>query len=347
MSRIAVIGAGSWGTCLAILFARKGLDVVLWARSQAFAKEMARLRENPVYLPGVVFPDILSIQSDLSEALSNKDVLLFAVPSHGLRGVASAVSDVLETFCLSRNPRAVVSATKGIENETFLTMTGVLEEILPPSLGRRLAVLSGPSFAEEVAASVPTAITLAGRDSQLCKDIQALFSTETFRVYTSQDVIGVELGGALKNVMAIAVGISDGMGFGANTRAALITRGLAEMSRLGVRLGANPLTFSGLAGLGDLVLTCTGDLSRNRQVGLKLGRGIPIDAVLGGMKMVAEGVRSSRSAYNMARKYRVETPITAQVHDVIYKGKNPADAVRDLLSRPLNAELSGLAGAWC
>ncbi|MGQ9499427.1 MAG: NAD(P)H-dependent glycerol-3-phosphate dehydrogenase [Dissulfurimicrobium sp.] len=342
MKKFSVIGAGSWGTALAIFLARKGFDVVLWARNADFAKSIARSRENFDYLPGVRFPDMLGVTADLSDALLDRDIVVFAVPSHGVRRVAEAASGVLGAAPALSLPKAIVSATKGIENETLLTMTGVLSETFQPALSSRLAVLSGPSFAKEVAVSIPTAITLACYDRHLCIELQRLFFAETFRVYTSQDVIGVELGGALKNVIAIAVGISDGMGFGANTRAALITRGLAEMTRLGVRLGANPLTFAGLAGLGDLVLTCTGDLSRNRQVGLKLGRGIPIAAILDDMKMVAEGIKSSRSAHILSEKYRIEMPITTQVYSVIYKGKDPRDAVRELLSRPLNEELCGL-----
>lgn len=342
MKRVSVIGAGSWGTALAILLAKKGLDVVLWARNPDFARSIGCLRENQDYLPGVRFPDLLSVTSDLQSALLDRDVVIFAVPSHGMRHVSEVAKGILEATSASSLPRGVVSAVKGIENETLLTMTGVLSEVLPPALSGRFAVLSGPSFAEEVAVSIPTAITLACFDRHLCLELQGLFSTETFRVYTSQDVIGVELGGALKNVIAIAVGISDGMGFGANTKAALITRGLAEMTRLGVHLGANPLTFAGLAGLGDLVLTCTGELSRNRQVGLKLGRGMSINEILNDMKMVAEGVKSSYSAHALANKYGIEMPITAQVYSVIYKGKDPRNAVRELLSRPLNEELGGL-----
>jgi glycerol-3-phosphate dehydrogenase (NAD(P)+) len=231
-------------------------------------------------------PTALEITSDISKAVTDKEVILFVVPSHGLREVAKQVSMALDDLSKSPNhqitkspnlPYAVVSASKGIENRTLLTMTEIMEEVLPSRLSGRLAALSGPSFAQEVASSVPTAVTIAASEHKLCTGLQDLFTTETFRVYTSLDLMGVQLGGALKNVIAIASGISDGMGFGTNTRAALITRGLAEMSRLGMRLGANPLTFAGLAGLGDLVLTCTGDLSRNRQVGLKLGQGQSID----------------------------------------------------------------------
>jgi glycerol-3-phosphate dehydrogenase (NAD(P)+) len=218
-----------------------------------------------------------------------------------------------------------------------------MEEVLPSRLSGRLAALSGPSFAHEVASSMPTAVTIAASEHKLCTGLQDLFTTETFRVYTSLDLMGVQLGGALKNVIAIASGISDGMGFGTNTRAALITRGLAEMSRLGMRLGANPLTFAGLAGLGDLVLTCTGDLSRNRQVGLKLGQGQSIDSILKEMSMVAEGVKTTDSVYAMAEKYKVEMPITNQVYRVLYQGLDPKNAVNELLARPPREELGDIS----
>jgi glycerol-3-phosphate dehydrogenase (NAD(P)+) len=285
------LGAGSWGTALAVLLANKGIKTVLWARNQEFAKQIRKSRENKSYLPGIELPTALEITSDISKAVTDKEVILFVVPSHGLREVAKQVSMALDDLSKSPNhqitkspnlPYAVVSASKGIENRTLLTMTEIMEEVLPSRLSGRLAALSGPSFAQEVASSVPTAVTIAASEHKLCTGLQDLFTTETFRVYTSLDLMGVQLGGALKNVIAIASGISDGMGFGTNTRAALITRGLAEMSRLGMRLGANPLTFAGLAGLGDLVLTCTGDLSRNRQVGLKLGQGQSIDTILKG-----------------------------------------------------------------
>nr|HDN00205.1 NAD(P)-dependent glycerol-3-phosphate dehydrogenase [Deltaproteobacteria bacterium] len=343
MKRVGVLGAGSWGTSLAILLTNKGIKTVLWARSHKFAKQIRENRENTLYLPGFELPAALEITSDISKAVTDKEVILFVVPSHGLREVAKQVSVALNDLSKSPNlPYALVSASKGIENRTLLTMTEIMEEVFPSGLSGRLAALSGPSFAQEVAASVPTAITIAASEHKLCKGLQELFTTETFRVYTSFDLVGVQLGGALKNVMAIASGISDGMGFGTNTRAALITRGLAEMSRLGMRLGANPMTFAGLAGLGDLVLTCTGDLSRNRHVGLKLGEGQCIDTILREMSMVAEGVKTTNSVYAMAEKYNVEMPITNQVYRVLYKGIDPKDAVNELLTRPPRRELGDI-----
>lgn len=348
MKRVGVLGAGSWGTALAVLLANKRIKTVLWARDQEFAKQIRKTRENTLYLPGVELPAALEITSDISKAVTDKEVILFVVPSHGLRKVAKQVSMVLNDLLQSpitkspNLPYALVSASKGIENRTLLTMTEIMEEVLPLRLSGRLAALSGPSFAQEVASSIPTAITIAASEHKLCTSLQDLFTTETFRVYTSLDLMGVQLGGALKNVMAIASGISDGMGFGTNTRAALITRGLAEISRLGIRLGANPLTFAGLAGLGDLVLTCTGDLSRNRQVGLKLGQGLSIDTILKEMSMVAEGIKTTNSVYAMAEKYKVEMPITNQVYRVLYQGLDPKYAVSELLTRPPRQELGDI-----
>jgi glycerol-3-phosphate dehydrogenase (NAD(P)+) len=351
MKRVGVLGAGSWGTALAILLANKGVETILWARDQEFAKQIREIRENTLYLPGFELPAALEITSDISKAVIDREIILFVVPSHGLREAAEKVSIVLNDVSQSPNrqitkspkiPYALVSASKGLENRTLLTMTEIMKEVFPSRLSGRLAALSGPSFAQEVASSIPTAITIAASEHKLCTDLQDLFTTESFRVYTSLDLMGVQLGGALKNVIAIASGISDGMGFGANTRAALITRGLAEMSRLGMRLGANPLTFAGLAGLGDLVLTCTGDLSRNRQVGLKLGQGQSIDTVLKETNMVAEGVKTTSSAYAMAEKYKVDMPITHQVYRVLYKGLDPKDAVNELLARPLRQELGDI-----
>ncbi|MCK4425312.1 MAG: NAD(P)-dependent glycerol-3-phosphate dehydrogenase [Deltaproteobacteria bacterium] len=340
MKRIGVLGAGSWGTTLAVLLANKKIKTVLWARDQEFAKQIRKSRENKSYLPGIELPATLEITSDIAKAVLNKEVILFVVPSHGLRKVAKQVAMALSDFTQSPNlPYALVSASKGIENRTLLTMTEIMKEVLPSRLSGRLAALSGPSFAQEVASSIPTAITMAASEHRLCIGLQDLFTTETFRVYTSLDLMGVQLGGALKNIMAIASGISDGMGFGTNTRAALITRGLAEMSRLGMRLGANPLTFAGLAGLGDLVLTCTGDLSRNRQVGLKLGQGQSIENILKETSMIAEGVKTTSSAYAMAEKYKVDMPITNQVYKVLYEGLDPKDAVNELLKRPPRQEL--------
>ena len=342
MNSTAVLGAGSWGTALAILLAEKGVETTLWARKEETARKIRDAGENPLYLPGFPLPPDLEVTPELERALSGKEVVLLAVPSHGMRQTARLISDMIGAGILERPPRVYVSAAKGIENETFMTMTEVLSEVLPREPSHELAVLSGPSFAKEVALKMPTAVTIAAFSEETARMLTELFSTDFFRVYSTLDVTGVQLGGAVKNVMAVAAGISDGLGFGTNTRAALITRGLAEMSRLGLKLGANPLTFAGLAGLGDLVLTCTGDLSRNRQVGLKLGKGQTMEEIRSSMNQVAEGIRTSKSLYRLSRRHNVEMPITAEVYKVVHKGLDPRKAVRSLLDRPPKPELHGV-----
>lgn len=341
MKSVGVLGAGSWGTALALVLARRGVPTVMWGRNRAFMDELELLRENTGYLPGSRFPDALSLSSDLEDAVIEKDILFIVIPSHGFRRVVQQVALILKG--MKKLPEAVVTASKGIENSTLCTMTEILEQEMPPGMAGRYAVLSGPSFAREVADGLPTAVALAAGEAGFCSKLQQFFSTDSFRIYSNSDVAGVQLGGALKNVMAIASGISDGMKFGTNTRAALITRGLAEMTRLGIKAGANPLTFAGLAGLGDLVLTCTGDLSRNRQVGLRLGAGETIDEILASMSMVAEGVKTSKSVHELAGKYDVEMPITNQVYRVLYRGLEPGEAVRELMMRPPRHELHGVS----
>lgn len=331
-SSVGVIGGGSWGTTLANLLAEKGIEVTLWVYEKALARDMTETRENKIYLPGLKLDSRLGIMSSLKDAIEDKKYIVMAVPSHVFRGVVKQLIPFLSSAS------TVVTVSKGIENETLLTMTGVLEELLPNRQQSKWAALSGPSFAREVSQKTPTAVTAASASEEVARRVQELFATPYFRVYRSSDVKGVELGGALKNVIAIGAGICDGLGFGTNTRAALITRGLAEISRLGLKLGAKPLTFAGLAGLGDLVLTCTGDLSRNRTVGLKLGQGMKLEEILDGMKMVAEGVKTARSAYCLAQKYQVEMPITEQVYKVLYEERNPREAVKELMSRDLKEE---------
>ncbi|MFC1837503.1 NAD(P)H-dependent glycerol-3-phosphate dehydrogenase [Thermodesulfobacteriota bacterium] len=335
-AQAAVVGAGSWGTALAKLLSDKGCRVALWAHRQEQVDEIINKRENQTYLPGFKLGDNLSATADLEEAVSGKPVVVMVVPSHGFRDV----------FCkllpyLSDNTY-VISAVKGIENKTLMTMNQVMEDELakrdsPPEL--HLGVLAGPSFAKEVAAGIPTLVSVAARTKEEAGFFQELFNGPLFRVYACTDIIGLELGGALKNIVAIAAGISDGLEYGTNTRAALITRGLAEISRLGIAMGADPLTFSGLGGLGDLVLTCTGDLSRNRTVGLKLGQGKNLSTILAEMEMVAEGVMTTRSAWDLASKMEVEMPILEQVYLVLYKDKPCDEAVRDLLSRSPKHEI--------
>lgn len=330
--QIGVIGAGSWGTTLANLLAKKGFEVSLWAYENDLVQAIAVARENPLYLPGVKLSEKISPTNSLKEVCQHKDFLISVSPSQVVRQVIQEIHPYL-------SPQVkVVSATKGIENNTLFTMSKVLKEALAFNDGERLAVLSGPSFALEVGREVPTAVTIASENQELAGEVQHIFSTPYFRVYTNPDVVGVELGGALKNVIAIATGISDGLGFGYNTRAALITRGLAEMSRLALKMGANTLTLSGLAGLGDLVLTCTGELSRNRSVGVKLGEGIGLTQILKDMKMVAEGIKTTKSAYDLSKKMNVEMPITEQVYNIIYHDKDPKEAVTELMGRDLKVE---------
>jgi glycerol-3-phosphate dehydrogenase (NAD(P)+) len=331
--RVGVVGAGSWGTTLANLLAKKGFSVRLWSFEEDVTAAINDRGENSVYLPGVSLDGNLRATSDLAETVDGAGVVVSVSPSQHVRGVMSGAAAGL------RDDVLVVSASKGIETRSLETMNEVLEEVLPAPLHRSLCFLSGPSFATEVALEHPTAVTVACRDSEAGRRAQELFQTDYFRVYTSHDVMGVELGGALKNVMALAAGMAAGLGLGHNTRAALITRGLAEMSRLGVALGANPLTFAGLAGMGDLILTCTGELSRNRSVGYALGQGRALAEVLGEMRMVAEGVETSRAAHALAEREGIEMPIVAEVHSVLFEGRSPADAVRNLMLREPKPEL--------
>jgi len=289
-------------------------------------------RENAAYLAGFAFPPELTVTSSLERALDAVAVVLVVVPSHGVRALLKDAVDLIPKGA------ALVGAIKGIENETLEMVSEIFEELMPSDRHGLLTYLGGPSFAKEVAAGMPTAVCVAGSDAGVTKRVQQVLSTDRFRVYTTDDVVGVELGGALKNVVAIAAGCGDGLGFGHNTRAALITRGLAEISRLAIKRGAHPLTMAGLGGMGDLVLTCTGDLSRNRTVGLELGRGRNLSDVLAGMKMVAEGVRTAKSAKQLADREGVDMPIAQEIYSVLYENKTPVEAVTSLMTRPLKAE---------
>jgi glycerol-3-phosphate dehydrogenase (NAD(P)+) len=332
MAVIGVIGAGSWGTALAKMLAESGHDVTLWAYEADVTTAVNAQHENTSYLPGFKLPEALRATSDIAAAVRGKEFLVSVSPSHTVRAVMSAAVAHVD------GAPYIVSATKGVEEASLQTMAGVLEEAMGSEHAERICALSGPSFAREVADRVPTAVTVAARTHALAEEVQKVFSTPYFRVYTADDLIGVEIGGTVKNIIAVATGVSDGLGFGANTRAALITRGLAETARLAVRLGANPLTLSGLAGMGDLVLTCTGDLSRNRTVGLRLGRGEGLDAILADMKMVAEGVKNTRSIRALAAKLGVEMPITEQMYAMLYENKPPRQVVSDLMTRGLKPE---------
>jgi len=331
---IGVVGAGSWGTALADLLARIGHRVTLWAYESDLVLRMRETKENDLYLPDISLHEELEFTNSLVEVVKSKELILLVPPSQLMRQILRQLLLHLE------DGRILVSASKGIENESLMTMSQVISEELKAA-GRKadLAFLSGPSFAREVARGLPTAVVVAAEDVAIAELVQKVFSGEFFRVYTNSDVIGVEFGGSLKNVMALAAGIADGLGFGSNTRAALITRGLSEMTRLGVAAGAERQTFAGLAGMGDLVLTCTGDLSRNRSVGLELGRGRSLQDILAGMNMVAEGVKTTISTYQLAAKLNVSAPITEQVYKILEEGKDPHQAVTDLLDRSLKSEV--------
>ncbi len=330
---IGIVGAGSWGTALAHLLASKGLSPALWAYETQVCRQIQKEGENRLYLPDIKLSPGIAVSNDLPAVVANKDIVLMVVPSHLMRSVAEKVAPHLSRETI------VVTASKGIENETLLTMTEVLTEILSPLPADNIAVLSGPTFAREVAADIPSVVTVASGTPEIGRYLQQVFSAPVFRVYTNYDIIGVELGGALKNVIALAAGINEGLGLGQNTRAALITRGLAEIRRAGIAMGADPHTFSGLAGVGDLILTCTSTLSRNYTVGKKLGQGMRIDEILAEMRMVAEGVKTAKSAYHLSRKLDVEMPICQEAYAVIYEGVSAKDAVFRLMTRSLKDEI--------
>jgi len=331
--QVAVIGAGSWGTTLADLLAKKGHAVRVWSFEADIAEAINRERVNPTYLPDIRLSDRLRATADIGEALQGAGVILQVTPSQHVRAVLGSAREAVPRDAV------VVSASKGIETSTLETMAEVLDEALPEPVNGRLSFLSGPTFALEVAREAPTAVTVASQSPKLARRMQALFQTDYLRVYTSPDVPGVELGGALKNVIALAAGMATGLGLGYNTLAALITRGLAEITRLGVALGANPMTFAGLAGMGDLILTCTGGLSRNRSVGEQLGRGRSLTDVLSEMKMVAEGVETTRATCELAARHGVEMPIAHEVRAVLFEGRPPAEAVRNLMTREPKPEV--------
>ena len=331
MSTIAVMGGGAWGTALALTLAQRGgHSITLWTHSPAAAEAICKTRENSAFLPGFQLPRGVAVTSEAADALSNAEIVLSVMPSHYVRESYTAFAPHLHA------EQVLVSATKGIEDQTALRMSEVIAEILAArNLNLPLAIISGPSFAQELAAGSPTAITVASRDLKLAARIQQEFAGKTLRLYTNEDVIGVELGGALKNVIAIAAGAVSGLKLGHNSTAALITRGIAEITRLAVACGGRRETLAGLSGLGDLVLTCTGSLSRNRWVGQELGKGNSLSEAIAGLKgKVAEGVRTTSAALELARRHKVEMPITEQVHAILYQGKHPSEAIQDLMGRP-------------
>ncbi|HEV3419278.1 MAG TPA: NAD(P)H-dependent glycerol-3-phosphate dehydrogenase [Candidatus Acidoferrum sp.] len=334
MSRIAILGGGSWGTGLAVVLSssRRKHDIRLWVRDTCLAESIERERENKKYLPGISVPDCVTASAKLEDLLDEAQIVVGAVPSAHTRSIFA-----LALPYLSRDA-VFVSATKGLEPATHLRMSEVISQVINARFVPSVAVLSGPSFAAEAAQGQPTAVALASHDAALGAFLQEEFSGPTFRLYTNDDVLGVELAGAMKNVMAIAAGACQGLGLGANSLAALITRGLAEMTRLTVALGGKPETLSGLAGIGDLILTCYGTQSRNRRVGFELGQGRSLIEILAGMTMVAEGVGTTAALLALARENRIELPITQQVHSILHLGNSPREAIRAIMERPLKKE---------
>ena len=330
--RTLVAGGGSWGTALAALLSRQGVPTVLWAREEEVVDGINEHEENPLFLAGVPLPASLRATSDLDQALAGADVVINAIPTQFIRSVFASRADFLTGASL------LISVSKGVEVGTLLTPSEVFEDMAPGPLTEGLVALSGPSFADEVARGTPTAVVVASRVPDNARRARDLVSSETFRAYSSDDLIGVEMGGALKNVMAIAAGIADGLGTGHNTRAAVITRGLAELARLGVAKGGHPLTFAGLSGIGDLVLTCTGDLSRNRRVGFEIGRGRTLEEITAETNTVAEGVKTTLAARDLAQRLGVEMPITEQVYLTLYEDKDPRQVMMDLMTRQLRDE---------
>ncbi len=329
---VAVLGAGSWGTALAILIARNGRRVHLWGHDREHMARIAAAGENAAYLPGIALPPTLGVEADLSNVVAATDQVLVVVPSHAFREVIQRIQRARG----STNDLLLAWGTKGFDPQRTVLLSEVVREELGPQVQR--AVISGPSFATEVARGLPTALTVAAEAEQVADTVAEWLRNDRVRVYTNDDLVGVQLGGAIKNVIAVAAGISDGLGFGANARAALITRGLAEMNRLGVALGGREHTFMGLTGVGDLILTCTDDQSRNRRAGIGLGRGKPLEQVLGEIGQAVEGIKTVRELYNMAKHLKVDMPITEQVYRVVYQGSSPQAAVDELFRREPKAE---------
>lgn len=335
--KVAVIGAGSWGTALAALLAWNKYSVSLWARDEKLAERIQAVRYNPRYLEGLILPNNVHITGDLERAVNDTSVVVFAVPSHAMRSIVKLSSDYLVPG------QFLLSLAKGIEVDTLMRMSQVIRDELPAKFRLRIGALSGPNHAEEVGRNIPSATVVSAMSKKAAKKFQHMFMTPYFRVYTNPDLVGVEICGAVKNVIAIAAGISDGLGYGDNTKASLITRGLAEITRLGLSLGAQPLTFAGLSGMGDLIVTCVSNFSRNRAVGESLGKGMKIDDILKETRMVAEGVKTAEAANALAKKCKVEMPIVESVYDVLYSDKEPHQCVKDLMTRGAVDEIEQIA----
>lgn len=326
MRKVTILGAGSWGTALAVTLAKKGIEVNLWSRNPKHVSQLQTIKENLNYLPGVILPQNINFISDLRIAVQNMECIVLAIPTHGIREVLQDLSQFLDSSAI------LVNTAKGIEPDTLMRLSQVFDDELP-GINERFCVLSGPSHAEEVSRDMPTTVVAAATNREVAEKVQDIFMTPKFRVYTNPDVVGVEIGGALKNVIALATGISDGLNFGDNTKAALITRGMTEIARLGVKMGANPLTFAGLTGIGDLVVTCTSMHSRNRRAGIALGQGKNLNDILKDMGMVVEGVRTTKAVLLLAENYEVDLPIASEVYNVLFNSTSPQEAVVNLMTR--------------
>lgn len=333
MTKIGILGGGSWGTALAILLANKNNEVHIWVRNKEQLRQMKELRENKKYLPGISIPDEIEITDDISKVIYGKKLIVLSTATHGIREVLESSRSEFN------NNQVMVNVAKGIENNTLLRISEIVGEILP---NNPYAVLSGPSHAEEVARNIPTTVVSASKEKAVAEYVQDIFMSPYFRVYTNPDIIGVELGGSLKNVIALGAGISDGLGYGDNTKAALMTRGIIEISRLGVKLGANSKTFSGLSGVGDLIVTCTSMHSRNRRAGILIGQGQTLDEATKSVGMVVEGIKTTRSAYELAEKNNVIMPITNELYNVLYKGEDVRESVYNLMLRDKKPELEDI-----
>jgi glycerol-3-phosphate dehydrogenase (NAD(P)+) len=331
---ISIVGAGSWGTAIAILMANKGFNVKLWVRDKELIERINDTRENAEYLPGAILPNNIVVASDMEYCCSGSETVIIAAPSHAMRDICSQMKD------FTMNGQIIVSLAKGIENDTLLRMSQVINEFMPEN---EVAVVSGPSHAEEVAKGIPTAVVASSKKRIVAEYIQDIFMTPMFRVYANPDIVGVELGGALKNIIALGAGIIDGLGLGDNTKAAVMTRGIVEMARLGESLGASRNTFAGLSGIGDLIVTCTSMHSRNRRAGIAIGQGKSLEEVLGGTRMVIEGVRTTKSAYQLAKKQGIEMPITQEIYNLLFNKADIRDSVMNLTTRTKTHEIEGIA----
>jgi glycerol-3-phosphate dehydrogenase (NAD(P)+) len=330
--KVSVIGAGSYGTCLAKHLGDQDYDVTLWCRTAERAREIDAARENKTYLPGFTLPDCITLTADLKEAVQGRGMVIGVTPSQAAREVLGKAAEHLADDVV------VVNASKGLEQGSYKRIDEVYADIFKPEIADRAAYLSGPTFAKEVAAGMPSAMVVASRHPESCTAVQEVFHNPLFRVYSSEDIVGVQVGGALKNIIAICAGLSDGLGFGQNARAALITRGMAEISRMGETMGADPLTFLGLSGVGDLVLTCAGDLSRNRRVGLALAEGKTLDSIISEMNMIAEGVKTTKVAYNWCKANEVYAPLTSLIYAVLYENLDAREGIADVMGRSQRPE---------